>query len=303
MFTRGAYNPTDGISNTTSFPDSPGSSAAFRAQFQTLYDQMMAALNALATELEDTTTGSSGSENIGSAAISGVEVSEGVSAVTVRQQLVAIKAIADAAVSGSLTPGVINNANLFGSGVVPQSAMADNSVDSAQYVDGSIDPEHLAPNAVTADAIASGAVTAAKLASDAVETAKIKDLNVTEGKIATGAVTKTKLGTRALAWTKIVTDRAIGSTSGSETISSLAGYSEILIQIKDQSGTSLGNVIGFYQAPLQSSGAGDPVLGEIVQLASNTVYSRTLEINETSIAWGSTTHPDASVLKMCVFVR
>ena len=41
--------------------------------------------------------------------------------------------------------------------------MADNSIDSAQYVDGSIDTAHLANDAVTADKVADNAIDVARL--------------------------------------------------------------------------------------------------------------------------------------------
>jgi hypothetical protein len=188
-FTRAAYDPTDGISNTTSFPSSPGSGTAFRAQFQELYDQAMDAVNDLMTALESVTTSSSGAENIGSAAISGLEVSAGVSATTIHAQIVALKAIADAAVAGTLTPGCLNASNLFTAGVVVLAAMAANSVDSDQYVDASIDYEHL-----SAACLAS--IRAAFDGSD------LTDLSVTGGKIANGGITEGKIGTGAVSLTK-----------------------------------------------------------------------------------------------------
>ena len=48
-------------------------------------------------------------------------------------------------------------------GSVTASAMAANSIDSAQYVDGSIDNEHLADDAVNSDELAAGAVDIAHL--------------------------------------------------------------------------------------------------------------------------------------------
>ncbi len=188
-----AYNPPEGISNTTSFPDLPGSSAAFRLQFQTLYDQARDFVNALKNALETTASGSSGTEGINGRSVGAVPAG------SLYSQLAAILAIANNAVAGSLIPGCINNPNLFAAGVVALAAMAANSVDSDQYVDGSIDLEHLADGILALSAagrakMADGYINAAKLASDAVETAKIKDANVTEAKLAGGAVTLGKLG-------------------------------------------------------------------------------------------------------------
>ena len=194
-FTELTFEPATGWNNSTSFPTTPASEADARERLQEIHDQTRDYINdTLLAELEATDSGSSGAENIGSAAISGVEVSEGVSAVTVRDQIVAVKAIADTAAAGELTAGSISASNMFGSAVVPLSAMAANSVDSDQYVDGSIDKVHLSADCVDGTKIEDDAVDSEHIADGAIDTAHIGNLQVTEGKLAAGAVTETKLG-------------------------------------------------------------------------------------------------------------
>lgn len=50
--TQVVYTPTDGLKNTTSFPNNPGSNANARKQFQDVFDQIKNAVNLIVTELE-----------------------------------------------------------------------------------------------------------------------------------------------------------------------------------------------------------------------------------------------------------
>jgi len=261
-FVRMTYTPATGLKDTTAFPTTPASEDAARKQIQDMLDQVTVKVNALMTALEDDTSGSSGAENVGSKAIAGVEVSAGVSAVTVHDQIVAVKAIADSASAGVLTAGSISDSNMFGSAVVPLSAMAANSVDSDQYVDGSIDHAHLATDAVDGTNIADDSVDSEHIVAGAIDTEHYANLSVTEGKVAAGAITKTKLGAGALAWTAILTDTDI-SASGPVTINSMAGYNEALIQIKAATGTGT-YIKGSIIVPLQSSGIPTPAYMSIM---------------------------------------
>ena len=67
--------------------------------------------------------------------------------------------------SAQYVDGSIDTAHIADSQITV-AKMAANSIDSAQYVDGSIDPEHLANDAVTTAKIADDAVTSAKVAND-----------------------------------------------------------------------------------------------------------------------------------------
>ena len=207
-----AFVPETGLRDAEEFPPTPASEDEAREQVQGRLDEVRDYINnTLLPALESVITGSSGADRIGSAAITGVESSPEISAVTVHDQLVAIKAIADAAVAAEFTPGCINNANLFTAGVVALAAMAANSVDSDQYVDYSIDPEHLAADTVTQRAIANNAVGADQIAAGAVTNTKIGTQAVEEGNIAQSAVTDTKLHADAVTTTKILDGAVTGA--------------------------------------------------------------------------------------------
>lgn len=60
-FTRAACTPSDGLKNTSSFPQTPANETAARKQVQDVIDQSIAAINTLETELEAT----GGAANIG----------------------------------------------------------------------------------------------------------------------------------------------------------------------------------------------------------------------------------------------
>ena len=64
--------------------------------------------------------------------------------------------------SAQYVDGSIDTAHIA-AGQITVAKMAANSIDSAQYVDGSIDPDHLANDAVTADKIADNAIDVARL--------------------------------------------------------------------------------------------------------------------------------------------
>lgn len=118
-------------------------------------------------------------------------------------------------------------------GIVPEAALADNSVTAAKIKDGEVGAFELAMNAVETAKIADlavstakiadlavtaakiadggvgtteladGAVSAAKIADDSVSTAKIQNLGVTTAKLADGSVTEVKLADGAVTSVKI----------------------------------------------------------------------------------------------------
>jgi hypothetical protein len=211
-FTHMAFNPTTGLNDTSTYDDVPTNP---RSVLQGISDQLRDYINdTLLDELESVTTGSSGAENIGSAAISGVESSPGVSAVTVRDQIIAVKAIADTAAAANLTAGSINNSNLFAADVVTQTAIANDAVGADQLAEDSVYTNAIQDNAVTQDKIADDAVGADQLAANAVVEASIVNGSVTEGKIGAGAVTPTKLGSTVLPSMYTATTATGDSTSG-----------------------------------------------------------------------------------------
>ena len=95
--------------------------------------------------------------------------------------------------AAGLSPGDINNANLFTAGVVDSNALAANAVDSAA----------LADNAVDTAAIGAGQVTAAKVATDAISTGKIQNDAVTNEKLANDAVQADQIQNNAVTKAKM----------------------------------------------------------------------------------------------------
>jgi len=71
--------------------------------------------------------------------------------------------------------------------------MADNSVDSDQYVDGSIDTAHIADSQITVAKMAANSVDSAQYVDGSIDTAHIADANVTQAKIAAQAINESKL--------------------------------------------------------------------------------------------------------------
>lgn len=176
-----------------------------RAQVQGISDQIREFINGdLIAELQSVTTDYSGADRIGSAAIQDVETSPGVSAVTVRDQLVAIKAIAEDAVAGSLIPGCIDNANMFAADVVTQAAIGNGQVGSTEIAGGAIGNEHLSDDCVTGAEIADGSIGSGHYAEGSIEAVHIASDAVSEQKLAQNAVTSTKIKNGAVTVDKIL---------------------------------------------------------------------------------------------------
>ena len=88
--------------------------------------------------------------------------------------------------------------------------MADNSVDSDQYVDGSIDLAHITTNTVDSAQYVEGSI----------ETAHIADLNITTGKLAADAVTAAKLADNAVVTANIVDGNVTLAKMAAESVDS-----------------------------------------------------------------------------------
>jgi hypothetical protein len=273
------------LTDTDHFATNPASETAARTQFQDMFDDILGLLGDLITELEDTTLGQSGAENIGAAAISGV------TGTTIRAQIADLKAQIDAVSAGSVSDGSITTAKLA-TDAVTGAKIADEAIDSEHYVNGSIDTEHLSADCVNGT----------KIADDSIDSEHYVDGSIDTAHLSSGCITKAKIGAGALAWTQIVTDQALSAAASSLNTTSHVGYNEMYIQIKDQAGTT-SELQGYAISLLQSSGEGNPKYVDIPVWSSSTPYVRTFTINAASIAWGTTTHPTAAVQKLSVFVR
>lgn len=146
MFTDMEFDPADGLANKTSYPPTPASEDAARAQIQEPLNQVKAGLNGLMDELENSDVEVSGAASIGS------EIISGVTGTTIREQVINLKAQIDNVSAGGLTDNIIENNHL-----------SDDCVTGAEIADESIDNEHLAANAVLTEHITDGNVTQEKL--------------------------------------------------------------------------------------------------------------------------------------------
>lgn len=289
-FTELTFSPVTGWNDTTSFPTTPADESATRERLQELHDQTRVAFNGLLDELEATTDGASGANQIGATAISGWTGGD------VQTILESAKTAFDELVAGEvdpssiLTPGAIDNTDMLADDVVTGAKIAAEAIDSEHYVDGSIDPEHLANAAVTEAKIDSGAVTVNKIGTGA----------VTEAKIGTGAVTKAKLHADALDWTAIITDENIGYAGGSVATTAHVGKSEMLIQLKQATGTSA-FVYGSTTVPLQSDGT--PVAPPIISCPDSSYNYAYRKVYPTATAIAYLTYAPMQTQYLSVFVR
>ena len=95
--------------------------------------------------------------------------------------------------AAGLSPGDIDNANLFAADVVDSNALAANSVDANALADNAVDAGAIAIDAVTEAKIQNDAVTAMKIQNDAVTNDKIANDAVQADQIQNNAVTKAKM--------------------------------------------------------------------------------------------------------------
>ena len=113
-----AFDPADGLANTETYPTTPASEDAARGQIQQPLSQLRDFINnTLLPALENISEGTSGAENIGSAAISDV------TGTTVRAQIADLKDQIDDISAGSVSDGTITTGKLA-NGAVTDTKMA-----------------------------------------------------------------------------------------------------------------------------------------------------------------------------------
>ena len=100
--------------------------------------------------------------------------------------------------STALSPGDIDNSNLFAPGVVDANALAAGAVESSKIAANAVDNAAIAANAVDSGKLAAGAVNAAALGAGAVESAKIAAGAVDSAALGAGAVDSSKLAAGAV---------------------------------------------------------------------------------------------------------
>lgn len=116
-------------------PDKPNTSypstLAFKQAMDSSTQALQTAHNALIDDLLNSSTGTSASEQLGSAPITGVTGS------TVYTQLAYIEGQVQDIIGGSVPPGTITGA-MIQDNAITLAKMADNSVSTAEIVDGSV---------------------------------------------------------------------------------------------------------------------------------------------------------------------
>lgn len=113
----------------------------------------------------------------------------------------------------------------------------------------------------------------------------VSDGAIGTAKLANGAVTKPKLHPDALDWT-LVADSGVLGGSGSFTIPAQTGKSEILVQLRNDTGTV---VNGMFVAPLDANGMMIPACQRVVSYnpADFTVDYRSITMaSATTVAYG-----------------
>jgi hypothetical protein len=193
-FTEMAFNPTDGLLNTTSYPTQPADEAAARAQLQAPSNQIRDFINnTLLSELGSSEVGADGAGKIGSEAI------DGVTGTTVQAKLVAIKALIDAlSVSASgLSAGVVETAFLADLAVTAAKLAAD-AVETLKIKNAAVTEDKLADGAVTENKIADGAVTGNKIAVDTISYLNITPRTISGYRIGLGAIEANNLAANAV---------------------------------------------------------------------------------------------------------
>jgi hypothetical protein len=195
-FTQPALDPVDGLRNTTAYITRPANETDARAQIQGVIDQVVDLIKQLISELESTTE-TSGAENIGSKTIPGV------TGTTVYDQLVNLKSQVDSVVAGGLSEGIINDPAYFDAGVVDSAAIANDAVDTQHIADGAVETAHIADGAVTGAKLAAGSIDGSNIASGSISATQLSNSAVTESKIDTGAVTTNKLADSSVTQAKL----------------------------------------------------------------------------------------------------
>lgn len=293
------FCPPDGLSDNEHYPTTPESEEQARAQIQSVSNQLRDYINdTLLYALENKTAGQSGAELIGSAVI------DSVTGETVHAQIADIKAQIDSIVAGTVADGTITEQKLA-SGAVTQSKITTGAVDTDQILGGAVTAAKIGTGAVNGEKIIDGAVTSAKIGAGAVTETRIGTGAVTAAKISTGAVSKSKLGADALVWTPILQSDEI-TGGGSLTISSQAGKSEMMIQLRGGDGNS---VYAMCIAPLDAQGRTQPVTHMMHSYYLNdfSIDYRMITVNTTAVGYtaarveslGGTT----SLKRIYVFVR
>ena len=326
-FTEMAFVPADGLKNITTYPTEPASETAAREMMQEPLDQLKTFLNeTLLPALAATAAGQSGAHKIGSTLITGVTGEsvyaqiadlkaqiDGVSQGAVTDgSITAAKIATDAVETAKIQDGAVTQeklaAGIFGTvedGAVTTDKLAAIAVTADKIATSAVTAGKIGVGAVTADKLGVGAVTAGKIANEAITNDKILAGTIAGSKLAEGAVYNTRLATDSVSNTKLVNGAvtksklaatALGwslifnanlATSGSVTVPSMSGYSEVMLQIRtgpESDAALIGSVI----MPL-SSGIFQPTFVRLPLFSGASVSTRSFwSTSATAIAYAIT---------------
>ena len=186
-FTQPALDPVDGLRNTTAYITRPANETDARAQIQGVIDQVVDLIKQLISELESTTE-TSGAENIGSKAI------DGVTGTTVYAQLADLKSKIDALVAVSVPSGSIDNDKLATD--VKIGSLAALTTTNKSSVQAAINEvvASLESLSATVAGLSTPTIGTSNIADKAVTRAKIADKAVSTGQLADYSIVPIKLG-------------------------------------------------------------------------------------------------------------
>ncbi len=204
-----------GMEDKNWFPTVPATEEDARKQFQNMFDQILKLLNDLIRELEDKTTGCSGAEKIGSAAI------KNVIGLTIRAQIEDLKRQIDETALGDIPDGSLTDTQLssdikIGSLAALTTAVKTSLQAAINELDGQIGD--LSTLNTTLKTSLVGAIN------------ELNSFSVTESKIVEGAVSETKIKAGAVTPLKLHNDTTamIPSLSTAEAINTSKNLNEFV---------------------------------------------------------------------------
>lgn len=121
MIDKFQFDPVEGLQNASAYPDDPGNEDAFREQLQRPLNQIKEYVNSLVDTYAKTEAGTSGAEEIGSEAITGLmDPSNPLQpALTVRKQLQAAQKNIDDIIAGIIPDGSVDTEKIADGAVTP----------------------------------------------------------------------------------------------------------------------------------------------------------------------------------------
>ncbi len=209
-----AFDPPEGLRKQSAYKATPGSEEEAREQIQGRFDEIRDYINNRLVAMLEASTGISGADGIGSAAIGGLEEGETID-LTVRSQIIRLKQQLDArvaelnsAITGEIF-GTVDVVSLIGDGDIGGNLIAQGAVVTGHLADEAVTLGKLAAEVLTSLSVADGALTGGKLmdAGTLIPGVDGGDDTVYEGitgaKLKAGTITETLLANNAVGTAKI----------------------------------------------------------------------------------------------------